>query len=276
MCIRDRYTTGFTQKFESGLRRSVTSIVTQSRSYITTAGTKVVPFGRLSIDVHADQKISYFDQNSGARRSTALTWPDLTGSWPMLHQVLGMEEMMSSLVVSSHYSLRTEDQGPEGQPFDVRTKATNWAPLLRWESQFRNGIRLEANTASARTEVLNAIQGNATRTTSSVNHDVTLTKTYPAARGIRFPWSKRRVKLPNDVNLNLKMVLSRNKAETMQPGLGSYLESETSRVQVGSGTSYNFTPSITGGFDLSFEQNKDYKLDITRRGIRMSVNGQFR
>jgi hypothetical protein len=72
------------------------------------------------------------------------------------------------------------------------------------------------------------------------------------------------------------MVVARNKAETLQPGFPTYLESETQRLQVGSGTSYNFTPSITGGFDLSFEQNKDYKLDLTRRGIHVSVNGQFR
>jgi hypothetical protein len=45
---------------------------------------------------------------------------------------------------------------------------------------------------------------------------------------------------------------------------------------VGSGTTYNFTPSITGGFDLAFRQTKDYKQNLTQRGITISVNGQFR
>ncbi|HZE19037.1 MAG TPA: hypothetical protein VE402_02855, partial [Candidatus Angelobacter sp.] len=270
------YTTGFTQKLDPSLSRGSNSIATQSRSYISTATTRVQPFGRLQIDVHADHKLSYFDQNAGARQSKALTWPDLSGTWPQLHQILGLEEIMSSLVVSSHYSLRTEDQGPQGRPIETRTKSTNWAPLLRWETSFRNGIRADATTSLARTDVLSALQGNATRSTTATNHEVHLTKTYPAAKGIRFPWSKRRVKLPNDVNLNLTMVIQKNKAETIQPGFPAYLESQTQRLQVGSGTSYNFTPSITGGFDLSFEQNKDYKLDITRRGIRIAVNGQFR
>ncbi|HXF58382.1 MAG TPA: hypothetical protein VN539_00990, partial [Candidatus Saccharimonadales bacterium] len=270
------YTTGFTQKLNSSLFRASNSIVAQSRSYISTASTRVQPFGKLQVDVHADQRISYFDQNAGARRSYALTWPDLSGNWPQLHQILGLEEMMSALAVSSHYSLRTEDQGPMNKPFETRTKTTSWAPLLRWDVQFRSGIRADATTSLNKTEVLSVLQGSATRTTTATNHEVHLNKTYPASRGIRFPWSKRRVKLPNDVNLNLTMVLARNKAETLQPGFPAYLELETQRLNVGSGTSYNFTPSITGGFDLSFEQNKDYKLDITRRGIRMSVNGQFR
>jgi hypothetical protein len=270
------YTTGFTQKLDSSLGRSSNSIVTQSRNYISTASTRVTPFAKLQIDVHADHKISYFDQNAGNRRSYGLTWPDLSANWPQLQQILGLDQMMSSLVLTSHYTLRTENQGPVGKAIETRTTTTNWGPLLRWETQFRNGIRADAQTTLAKTQVLSALQGNAVRTTTATNHEVHITKTYPASRGIRFPWMRHRVKLPNDVNLNLTMVVQRNKSETLQPGFPTYLESETQRLQVGSGTSYNFTPSITGGFDLSFEQNKDYKLDLTRRGIHVAVNGQFR
>ena len=270
------YTTGFTQKFDPGLYRATSSNVSLNRSYITTVNTRVQPFGRFAIDVHADHKLLFSDAFTGARRSYALTWPDLNGSWLQLQQVLGMEELMSSLILTSHYSLRTEESGPEGKPIETRTKTTNWSPLLRWETSFKNGIRADATTSLVKTEVLSAIQGDATRTSTATNHEVHLTKIYPAAKGIRFPWSKRRVKLPNDVNLNLTMVLASTKQETEVPGFPVYLESQTQRLNVGSGTSYNFTPSITGGFDLSFEQNKDYKLDITRRGIHVAVNGQFR
>ena len=270
------YTTGFTQKARSSLYRSPNSTIAQSRSYISTASTRVTPFGKLQIDVHTDQRISFNDQYTGNRKSFAMTWPDLGANWPQLNQVLGLDQIMSSLVLTSHYSLRTENTRPVGKPIETRTTTTTWDPLLRWETQFRNGIRADATTRLTRAEILSALQGNATRTTTATSHEVHLIKTYPAARGIRFPWSRHRVKLPNDVNLNLTMLIQRNKAETFQPGLPIYLESQTQRLQVGSGTSYNFTPSITGGFDLSFEQNKDYKQDLTRRGIHVAVNGQFR
>jgi hypothetical protein len=54
------------------------------------------------------------------------------------------------------------------------------------------------------------------------------------------------------------------------------VETDTQRLNVGSGTTYNFTPSITGGFDLAFRQTKDYKSAITQRGITIAVNAQFR
>ena len=114
------------------------------------------------------------------------------------------------------------------------------------------------------------------RTTSNKTHDIRLTKTYPANKGIRFPWSKRRVKLPNDVNLNLTLGIARDQQFFVVPGGEPQIESNTQRLNVGSGTTYNFTPSITGGFDLAFRQTKDYKQNLTQRGITISVNGQFR
>ena len=131
-------------------------------------------------------------------------------------------------------------------------------------------------TAATKTEGLDRQLGGVTRTHLTKNHDIHLTKTYPASKGIRFPWSKRRVKLPNDVNLNLTLGIARDTQQTERAGVAPIIETDSKRLNVASGTPYNFTPSITGGFDLSFEQNKDYKLDLTRRGIHVAVNGQFR
>jgi hypothetical protein len=270
------YTTGFTQKLDPSLQRTPNSNISQSRSYISTANTTVQPFKNLTVDVHADHRISYDDNLLGARRIHTLGWPDLSGRWLQLQQTLGMGEMLSSFVVSSHYSMKTEDQGPQGKPIETHSKATNWGPLLRWEASFRNGIRADWTTGLTKTSTLDQRQGGVIRRHSTKNHDVHLTKTYPASKGIRFPWSKRRVKLPNDVNLNLTLGIARDQQETEQPGFQIITETDTQRLNVGSGTSYNFTPSITGGFDLSFTQSKDYKLDITQRGIRIAVNGQFR
>ncbi|TMQ59963.1 MAG: cell surface protein SprA [Candidatus Eisenbacteria bacterium] len=270
------YLTGFTQKFNPSIYRAPNSNVVQSRSYLTTANTIVAPLNRLTVTVHADHRIDYNDNLAGARRIYTLTWPDLNGSWLQLQQMLGMDEMMSSLVVNSHYSVRSEDQGPAGKPIETHSVTTNWGPLLGWEASFKNGIRANVNTSLARTEALDQRQGGVSRTRTSTTHDIRLTKVYPASKGIRFPWSKRRVKLPNDVNLNLTMGITRDKQETDQPGFPTLVETDIQRLNVGSGTTYNFTPSITGGFDLAFRQTKDYKQDLTQRGITVAVNAQFR
>ena len=270
------FITGFTQKFDPTLARASSSNLIQTREYVTGASTTIQPLPRLSVDVRADHRLSYDDQLVGPRRTYTLNWPDLNGRWLQLQQTLGLEEMLSSLVVSSHYSERDEEQGPKGKPIDTSTKTTTWGPLLRWEASFRNGIRADVTTAATKTEGLDRQLGGVTRTHLTKNHDIHLTKTYPASKGIRFPWSKRRVKLPNDVNLNLTLGIARDTQQTERAGVAPIIETDSKRLNVASGTTYNFTPSITGGFDLAFRQTKDYKQNLTQRGITISVNGQFR
>ncbi len=270
------FVTGFSEKLDPSLYRATSSNLIQSRQYVSTASTTIQPLAHLSVDARADHRIGVTNNSLGARRIYTLSWPDLNGRWLQLQQDLGLGEILSSLVVSSHYTLKTEDQGPEGQTPETHVKTTNWSPLLRWEASFRNGIRADVNTSVARSEGLDTRLAGVIRTQTSTNHDVRLTKTYPANKGIRFPWSKRRVKLPNDVNLNLSLGIARDKHYFVVPGVPLQLETSTQRLNVGSGTTYNFTPSITGGFDLAFRQTKDYKQNLTQRGITIAVHGQFR
>ncbi|HMI32240.1 MAG TPA: hypothetical protein VK527_10940 [Candidatus Limnocylindrales bacterium] len=270
------YVTGFTDKLAPTLFSTESSKFIQNRSYNSTVSTKVEPLNRLTVDVRADHRLSYSDALLGARRTYTLSWPDLNGSWLQLQQPLGLEGMLSSLVVSSHYSVSNEDQGPQGKPIETHTRTTNWGPLLKWEASFRNGIRADVTSAMTQTAGLDQRLGGLIRSHTTTNHDVRLTKTYPAARGIRFPWSKRRVKLPNDVNLNLSMGIARDRSVSDRAGFETLVETDTQRLNVGSGTTYNFTPSITGGFDLAFRQTKDYKAALTNRGITIAVNAQFR
>jgi len=72
------------------------------------------------------------------------------------------------------------------------------------------------------------------------------------------------------------MGIARDRQVTDREGFDTLVETDTQRLNVGSGTTYNFTPSITGGFDLAFRQTKDYKTALTQRGITIAVNGQFR
>ena len=270
------YITGFTQRLDPSLYRAPNSNIIESRQYVSTASTTVQPISRVTVDVRTDHRISYTNAYLGARRVFTLSWPDLSGRWLELQRTLGLDEMLSSLVISSHYSLRREDQGPAGKPVETHVRTTNWGPLLRWEASFKNGIRADVNTSLTKSENLDERLGSVVRTHTNTVHDVRLTKTYPASKGIRFPWSKRRVKLPNDVNLNLSMGIVRDKQFTERPGFDTLIESDTQRLNVGSGTTYNFTQSITGGFDLAFRQTKDYKALLTQRGITIAVNAQFR
>ncbi len=209
---------------------------------------------------------------------------------PVVDQDLGFEHRVDHLAVEQLPTLlvvvgldvgilprgaRLDEQGPEGKPFDTRQVTSNWDPLLGWNVTFRNGIRADVTSRSLRTEGRDSPSAGTLRIRTGKTHDVKLNKTYPASRGIKFPWKKTRVRLPNDVNLNLNLAISHDKQTTERSGL-EQLELDNARLNVSSGTSYNFTPSITGGFDLAFRQDKDLKAAVTRRGITIAANAQFR
>jgi hypothetical protein len=111
-----------------------------------------------------------------------------------------------------------------------------------------------------------------------VNTDVRFNKTYSAARGIRLPFASKPIRLPNDLNLNLTFSASSERKVTKRPSLGvpDIVELDQSRWTVGSATNYNFTQTISGGFNLGLRQQSDKKTNITTRGLTVALNGQFR
>jgi hypothetical protein len=46
-------------------------------------------------------------------------------------------------------------------------------------------------------------------------------------------------------------------------------------LNVGSGTTYNFTRTVSGGFNFAYRQTHDKKLEIKNRGISIEFNAQF-
>jgi hypothetical protein len=44
---------------------------------------------------------------------------------------------------------------------------------------------------------------------------------------------------------------------------------------VGSGTTYNFSRAISGGFNFEYRQADDLKQGLKRRGITVEFNAQF-
>ena len=178
--------------------------------------------------------------------------------------------------LNSGYNLRREEIGPQDGPLDQRVNTTTWQPLIGWDLAWRNGLRANISTAVVQATSLDQRSFGIVGERQSVNTDIRFTKIFPASRGIRFPWSKKAMKLPNDLNLNLTVSLASDRKITKQPQFPDLVELDTQRLSVTSGTTYNFTQSISGGFNLGYRNNRDLKTQITSRGITIAFNGQFR
>ena len=267
---------GFTEVFDSDIERLDNSAFQTSRRYLTNASTQFRPIQTLTFDVRADHQLSFTDALYGQRRGETLVWPDVKGRWSDLQRLLGMNQSMTSLTLSTGYALRTEELGPRSGLVELRTRSTTFQPLLGWDAVFRNGIRTTVTTSNSTTETTDDRVPGVARANENTNSSIQVNKLFPAAKGIKLPGMKTRIKLPNDLNLGLTVNLSGNKQVVRQASGRENIEVYNSQLSLGSQTNYNFSQSISGGFNLGFRQNKDKKADVTTRGITIAFNGTFR
>jgi hypothetical protein len=212
----------------------------------------------------------------GPRRQLTVALPDLKARWLELHRLFGLSNSITSMSMNSAYNFRRDEIGKQNGPVDQLTKTTTWAPLVGWDLVWRNGLRANISTTVTQATTVDELLFGAIGDRQSVNTDIRFTKVFPASRGIKFPWNKKPVKLPNDLNLNLNVTLGSDRKITKRESLPDIVEIDNQRLNVTSATNYNFTQSISGGFNLGFRQNKDLKTEITTRGITIALNGQFR
>jgi len=269
------FKSGFTEIFESDIRISPNSTFGSSRSYHGQGNTAIKPVERLTFQLRGDYLLSYSDQLYGERRSLTWSYPTVNASWSDLQRILGLNETLSSLTLTSTFDQQVNETGPKGGRFEQRVHVRRHTPLLGWNANFRSGVRVNAMTNFERseTEEGNSVGYLQSRTTKGTSIDVN--KNFSAARGIKLPWKKTRVRLPSDLNLGAKVDLSTSKLVRQTPAR-DFVDSDTQSLRVNSNSSYNFSSSITGGFLLEYRQDRNKQLDDTRRGITVEFTGTFR
>jgi len=271
------FQSGFTQVFdESAVTIFSNSTFQTSRRYSTRANTSFKPVEKLTFDIHGDYLLTYSDLVGGAIRTAAVSWPDVNARWTDLQRLLGMSGTLTSLTLNSWYQGKSQESGPSNGTIDQRIQTHSFTPLLGWEAAFKNGIRTSVSSSVEKSLTTDNRAANFFRDRMTKTTGIQVNKTYPAAKGIKFPWNKKRVRLPNDVNLGIQATLATDRTVLHQVGVRDYVEQDTGRLNVGSSTNYNFSRSISGGFNLAFRQSKDNKSNITQRGITVEFTGSFR
>ncbi|HEY6571791.1 MAG TPA: hypothetical protein VI198_00615, partial [Candidatus Eisenbacteria bacterium] len=269
------FKSGFSEVTSADLERLSGSNASTSRRYSTRASTAFRPSNTLTLDIRGDHSLSFVDQSFGQRRTEKIQWPDLQGRWVDLHRLLHLDRALTSLTVRSAYSHVLDEDGPIDAAVERTIKTDTYGPILGWDFVFRNGIRASLTSSLTRASTIDARVYGVTRDKQSTNSDVRFTKTFPAAKGIKFPFSKKTIRLPNDLNLNLTCSVTGDKQIVSRSGERKYTEADTKGLKVGSGTTYNFSRAITGGFNFEYRQNDDRKLGIKRRGITVDFNAAF-
>jgi hypothetical protein len=273
------FKTGFTGAIDPDMVRQSNSTFAETRSLTSGANTTFRPTSFITIDARADHRLAFSDGGfGGARRTLSYSLPTLNGRWLDLHRMLGLSEALSSMTLNSGYNFHRDETGPSDGALETFTNTTTWNPLLRWNLVWRNGLRADIMTNVTQGTTVDQRVYDLTSVRKVVNTDVRFNKTYSAARGIRLPFSSKPIRLPNDLNLNLTFSASSERKVTKAPALHKedLVELDQSRWTVGSATNYNFTQTISGGFNLGLRQQSDRITNITTRGLTIALNGQFR
>jgi hypothetical protein len=269
------FKSGFSEVSGSDLRNISGSTFGAGRRFTTNLSTAFRPTNTINVDVRADHALTFADQTFGARRTQRFQWPDVKGRWTDFHRFLRLDEALKSLTLQSGFSRSTEEEGPQHGTIERRTNTRNFAPLLGWDVVFRNDIRASLTSSLTQATTIDQRSAGLTRDRQTTNTDVRLNKTFPAAKGIKLPFSKNRIRLPNDLNLNLSVGLQSDYATSIREGERPYIETNQERLNVSSGSNYNFSRAISGGFNFSYRQTNDKKAGLKTRGISVELNAQF-
>jgi hypothetical protein len=270
------FQTGFTEVFSDQITRFSNSTFQTARRYSTRANTSFRPLDKLSFDIHGDYQLQFSDQVGGALRTASTAWPDVNARWTDLQRLLGLNSTLSTLTLNSWYTKKIQESGPPNGVVDQEVLTTSFNPLLGWDAMFRSGIHLTAASGLDKSRSTDNRAANFFRDRTSKTTRLQVNKNFPASRGIKFPWSKKRVRLPNDLNLGLQADVGSDRTVIHQVGFNDTVEEDRGRLNVGSSTNYNFRQASSGGFNLAFRQNTDRKLHLTQRGITVSFTGTFR
>jgi hypothetical protein len=269
------FKSGFTEVFDPELTRYPNSVFQTARAYNATANTNFHPLDRLTFDIRGEYQLAFVDQVGGARRNFTYSWPSVVGRWPELQRALMLAGPLSSLTLTSGIKRTISEDGPEGQAFDTRTEQTTFTPLIGWEALFKSGVRLTTTTNFDKSRTFDDRSIGFFRDRRALATALALNRNFPASKGIKLPFSKNRMKLKNDLNLGMNVNLSAD--ETILHQRGSRLvEVDRTSMQFGSTTNYNFSQTITGGFNLGYRTTTDKKNFITTRGITIAFTGSFR
>ncbi|HEU5311069.1 MAG TPA: hypothetical protein VFV24_06415, partial [Candidatus Eisenbacteria bacterium] len=272
------FETGFTEARDPQLLESSNSVFTASRAYTSGANTTFRPINTLTVDARADHRLGFTDGYFGTRRVLSRTLPDLKGRWLDLQRILGLENSLTTMSINSGWVVRVEETGPENGAVEIKTTTTNYQPLMGWDLAWRNGLRANVSTSFIDAVSVDHRLNDVTGDRETLNTEVRFTKTFPASRGIKLPFSSNPIRLPNDLNLNLTFNSITDRKVTIRPGtsLPDIVEIDQTRWNVATATNYNFTNSISGGFNAAYRATNDRKTKIETRGITLGLNAQFR
>jgi hypothetical protein len=236
------------------------------------------------LSIQSTYRLTHTEQSyqSSSRIRDSVRWPDVQFTLNRVENWVVIRGIARSSSINSSFSRDMEESRPAGGDIDEKTSQTTWAPLLSWQTTWKNNFitLLSYSTAETiRERNPETAQSGKTRERSKTL-TANLNYTLQTKRGISSPvffWMRgNRWRLQSNVRLNLSFTRNYSSREEYGSFGWSYLQ-RTRMYSIKPGMSYNFSRNIEGGAEFNFARSKDLKgAGGTRQTIGITIWTVFR
>ncbi len=215
-------------------------------------------------------------------RQRSETWPKVTFSWSGLDRLPGLDELLATGVVSTGYSLETNETGRfEEEEFTPtsETSSARWSPLLNVSVTLENDVQLSFsdNLTLSTSKNFTGTQAETRSRSSSAQFKVQYAFSAPGGIAIPLPLLNRlRISFQSDLTTSLTVSRNRTFSELVGSGLGSQLQTDREEWRIEPALNYDFgtvVAGLTGIFGWKTDRvNSQYDQRDTGLNIWVTIN----
>ncbi len=215
--------------------------------------------------------------SSSTTKTDKSTFPDVTVTLSKVEDILGISDYLSNSTIRSNYSYTRTDDWNSGSHIRVYEKYT-MSPLAEWSGKWSFDLTTKVGYNMDTSEDANLRQESKVVTESNNSRlYATLTHTLKAAKGIKIPFVKERLRLKNEFTTDITFGWEKNKSTRKNGNDISQTNSDVEKYDVTLGGSYNFHRNVNGGstIDYSWQHDKKNNNRIRTFGVSLWVEILF-
>ncbi len=205
------------------------------------------------------------EANSSSQRED-VTFPDISVNISEFQKWFGIERVLTSSRLSSSYSYTVKKTGDfEWDKPNTVTKELSLNPLINWNGNWLKNINTTASygfTNSKTTTDRGSFESLSERNSNNFNGSISYS--FTAARGLKLPFMKKRMRLKNELTSTLNFSYIIDKEENEGDG-NTVVVMDKTKFTLTPTVTYNFSKNIKGGFDLQYSNDMNHKTDEALR-----------
>ncbi len=205
---------------------------------------------------------------SATRKTEKTVFPNVTVTLTQIENILGISDYLSNSRISSSYSFSRQDEWSSGRLQTV-TKSYSMRPLAEWAGKWSANLNTRIGYSMDRSEI-NNITSNFINETNGSTLSASLSHTLKAAKGIKIPFVKERLRLKNEFTTDITFSWDKNKS-IRKGNDETQTSSDTEGYDATLGGSYNFHRNVNGGSTIDYAWTHDKKNNNTVRTFGVSL-----